>query len=234
MKGMPHVLEPGMEEFFNIEYRLKGKWASEFFKNNRPIILELGCGKGEYTNELARAYPESNFIGIDIKGARMWRGAKTALEENINNAAFLRTRIEWLGSFFAKDEISQIWITFPDPQLKERRAKKRLTGTFFLNTYKEILKPGGKVHLKTDSWELYDYTRKILGYNSSEIIEDYSDVYSLENIEPILTVKTHYEKIFLKEGKKITYLQFGLDKKILYAEPLLYDVPDEERGEELF
>lgn len=230
MKNMSHVLEPDMKEIFNVDYRLKGKWGSEFFKNNAPIVLELGCGKGEYTNELARMYPEKNFIGIDIKGARMWRGAKTALEENIRNNAFLRTRIEWISSFFDKDEISEIWITFPDPQLKERRAKKRLTGTFFLNMYKNMLQPGGRVHLKTDSWELYDYTRQVLDYNSSETILNYDDIYSLENIDPILTVKTHYEKLFLKEGKKITYLQFTLDKKTAYAEPLLYDVPDENGG----
>jgi tRNA (guanine-N7-)-methyltransferase len=161
----------------------------------------------------------------------MWRGAKTAQEESISNAAFLRTRIEWIGSFFSENEIAEIWVTFPDPQLKERRAKKRLTASYFLNTYNKIIKPGGKVHLKTDSRELYDYTRKILLYNSSEISEDISDLYSLERISPILLVKTHYEKIFLKEGKKITYLQFSLDKNTQYAEPLLYDVPDEEGGE---
>lgn len=231
MKSMPHVLEPHISESLNKDYKLKGEWASEFFHEIKDIILELGCGKGEYTNELARAYPENNFIGVDIKGARMWRGAKTAMEENISNASFLRTRIEWIGSFFAENEISEIWITFPDPQLKERRAKKRLTASYFLNTYKEILKPGGKIHLKTDSWELYEYTRKILQYNSTETIEDISDLYSMEEIDPILLVKTHYEKIFLKEGKKITYLQFSLDKNTQYAEPMLYDVPDEEGGE---
>ena len=219
MKEMPNVLEPQMIDFIEKGHELKGKWGSDFFKDNKAIVLELGCGRGEYTVAMAQENTENNFIGVDIKGARMWRGAKTSIEEGIKNTAFLRTRIEWIGSFFAENEISEIWITFPDPQLKERRAKKRLTSRDFLNTYKKILKPGGKVHLKTDSRELYDYTKEILQENSAEIKIDIADLYAEENILPILEVKTHYEEIFLKEGKKITYLQFNLDKDTDYVEP---------------
>ncbi|MEA3446466.1 MAG: tRNA (guanosine(46)-N7)-methyltransferase TrmB [Bacteroidota bacterium] len=217
MKNMPHVLEPGIEESINVDYKLKGKWKKEFFGNNKDIIIELGCGKGEYTNFLAKAFPENNYIGIDIKGARMWRGAKTAIEENITNVAFLRTRIEWIGSFFDNEEIAEIWITFPDPQLKMRRTKKRLTSPGFLNMYKSFLQTVNKVHLKTDSRELYEYTRELLNNNSIEIKEDIEDLYSAKKVTTVLTTKTHYETLFLNEGKKITYLQFSLDKNKNYV-----------------
>ena len=219
MEVMPNVLQPKLSEVFEKNYSLKGNWSNEFFNNDLPLVLELGCGKGEYTNALARNYPSTNFLGIDIKGARMWRGAKTAVEENIANAGFLRTRIEWISSFFGNQEISEIWITFPDPQLKERRAKKRLTGSLFLNRYKYFLKPDGIIHLKTDSAELYAYTKELLKHNSEPVLCDYSDIYNENEIDPILHVKTHYEKIFLEEGKKITYLQFGLNMNKNYLEP---------------
>ncbi len=219
IKTLPNVLEPGMDESFNVDYRLKGRWKQDFFKNDKPIVLELGCGKGEYTVEMAKQFPENNYIGIDIKGARIWRGAKSAIEENLSNVAFLRTRIEWFGSFFSTDEIAEIWITFPDPQLKESRTMKRLTSSVFLNMYNTALIQEGKIHLKTDSFELYQYTNKLLKLNSIKPILNISDIYSDDSIPEILRVKTHYEKIYLTEGKKITYLQFKLDKSKKYVEP---------------
>ena len=228
---MPNVVQPEFSEAFNQDYKLKGKWTTEFFKEDLPLVLELGCGKGEYTVALARKYPQRNHLGIDIKGARLWRGAKTAIEEKIHNAGFLRTRIEWISSFFGPEEVCDIWITFPDPQLKERRAKKRLTGSLFLNRYKEFLIEGGKVHLKTDSAELYAYTKALLQHNGETIFEDLDDIYSQEDLPEILHVKTHYEKIFLEEGKKITYLQFKLDKNKTYIEPPEEDEVAEENGE---
>ncbi len=219
MKTMPNVFEPGFHESFNVDYKLKGKWNKDFFRNDKPIVIELGCGKGEYTVGMAKAFPDKNYVGIDIKGSRMWRGAKTALEENLSNVAFLRTRIELLFSFFSDKEISEIWITFPDPHLKVRRTKKRLSSSRFLNSYKQFLISEGQVHLKTDSRELYDYSRELLAHNNIRVSFDSDDVYSMEEIPEILTIKTYYEKMFLEEGKKITYLQFSLDKEKKYTEP---------------
>ena len=204
------------------DFKLKGKWNAEYFKNNNPIVLELGCGKGEYSNGLAEKYPGKNFIGIDIKGARIWRGSKSAQEKNLSNVAFLRTQIEFVESCFEKEEVSEIWITFPDPQ--PNKEKKRLTHPVFLNRYKNILQRRGIVHLKTDSAELYGFTLETIGSplavsNSEggkaiELLcatnDLYGDVNNLPWKDEVTAIKTHYEKLFTAKGKKITYMKFHL------------------------
>ena len=210
MKGFGNVIEPPFEEIFRRNHPLKGKWHNEWFGNNNPIALELGCGKGEYTVALATRYPDKNIIGIDIKGARMWRGAKDLHIMQLPNAAFLRTRIEFNDSFFAPDEVSEIWLTFPDPQMKREREKKRLSGPFFLNYYRQYLKNNGIIHLKTDSSELYDYTLSLAKVNGLEIISAVTDLYGEMRDDPMLSIRTHYEEIFLKQGIPITYLSFRL------------------------
>lgn len=208
MEGYNNVLQPAFEDVFRKDYQLKGKWKEDFFKNNNPITLELGCGKGEYTVAMARSFPERNFLGVDIKGARMWKGAKEAHNDKLHNVGFIRTRIELIESFFSKGEISEIWITFPDPQIKKRRNKKRLTASRFLNTYNNFLVKDGLVHLKTDSIELYSYTNRLLLYNN--IIPEFAtdNLYSGSIENELLNIKTHYELLFLKEGKNITYTRF--------------------------
>ena len=218
-----NVIQPPFEEIFKKDYFLKKKWNSVIFKNNNPIVLELGCGKGEYTLGLARRFPEKNFIGIDIKGARIWKGAKEAILGNLNNVAFLRTRIEFISSFFGNNEISEIWITFPDPQIKKRRNKKRLTAPRFLSYYKEFLKDDGIIHLKTDSIEMHEYTLAVVDINNLEKIICTDDLYNSSINNDILNIRTFYEQIFLNEGKKITYLKFKLNNSIP-----LKDIPDEE------
>jgi len=208
------VFQPSMAEISGKEYHLKGKWKQEVFHNNNPLILELGCGKGEYTIGMARHFPGKNFIGVDIKGARMWKGAKASHEENILNAAFLRTRIEMISSFFAPDEVDEIWITFPDPQPTERRKKKRLTGPTFLRHYQGFLVDNGIMHLKTDSDLLYDYTLNLIKENELEILFYTSDLYSSDIVDDILGIKTYYEQKFLETGSNINYLKFRLKKNI--------------------
>jgi tRNA (guanine-N7-)-methyltransferase len=191
------------------DFKLKGKWNSEHFKNENPIVLELGCGKGEYSIGLAERYPNKNFIGLDIKGARIWRGSKNAQEKNLHNVAFLRTQIEYIEACFAKDEVSEIWITFPDPQ--PNKEKKRLTHMIFLNRYKNVLKPNGVVHLKTDSAELHEFTLEVIKENKLELLDSTRDLYgSSEPREEAKAFKTHYENLFTAKGKKITYLKFRL------------------------
>ncbi len=190
-------------------FYLKGKWCKEFFGNDNPLVLELGCGKGEYTVGLAKKYPEKNFIGIDIKGARMWRGCKTTNEENIKNAAFLRTHIQQLEFYFDKEEVSEIWITFPDPQLK--KPGKRLTHTRFLDIYSKILKDNSIIHLKTDSQELYDYTlNEVLIPQNRKVLISTNNLYESNINEDVISIRTFYENIYLNEGKPITYLKFQL------------------------
>ena len=216
MKSFPNVFEPETGEVFRKDYKMKGKWRSDYFGNERPIVLELGCGKGEYSVGMAKKYPNKNFIGVDIKGARMWRGAKTCLEENISNVAFLRTRIEFIQSCFEKDEVDEIWITFPDPQPKDRQEKKRLTGPLFIERYRSFLKKDGVIHLKTDSAFFYEFTRAELERNHYVLLEDTKDLYGekMEDLDDdtkeILSIKTHYEKIFSDKGCKIHYLKFKL------------------------
>ncbi|WP_276364221.1 tRNA (guanosine(46)-N7)-methyltransferase TrmB [Daejeonella sp. H1SJ63] len=190
---------------------LKGNWAKQQFKNNMPLILELGCGKGEYTVNLAKLYPDKNFIGIDYKGNRIWRGAKTAIEENIPNVAFLRIQIENLLDYFSEDEVDEIWITFPDPQPQISREKKRLTSPRFLEKYKSILKNGGPVHLKTDSDLLYAYTsEKIKELGLIAHIQT-DDLYASALPDEVLSIKTYYEKKYLAHNKNINYLKFSFE-----------------------
>lgn len=211
------LYQPDFEEVFRVDHNMKGRWHKEHFGNSNPIVLELGCGRGEYTVELAKKYPGKNFIGVDIKGARMWRGAKTATEESIGNAAFLRTRIEFTESVFKKDEVSEIWITFPDPQIK--KSSKRLTSSYFLERYKSYLIDGGIIHLKTDSNFLHNYTLELVRHNSLELIEANNDIYGSGRADELLSIKTTYEKMFLKEGIKITYLSFRLKREANLTEP---------------
>lgn len=211
MKNFPNVLQPSFEEVFQKDYFLKGKWHTEIFKNNNPIILELGCGKGEYTIELAKRFPQKNFIGIDIKGARMWRGAKTALECNLKNVIFLRTRIDFINSIFNSNEVDEIWLTFPDPQPK--KVRKRLTSSRFLNMYQKFLKNPAIIHLKTDNDLLFQYTCDLVKFNDLKVIEVIDNIYEKDYNNELLYIQTFYEKQFLKENKKIHYISFLLDGK---------------------
>ncbi len=209
-KTFKNVIQPSREEIQN-GFKLKGKW-SEHFENDNPIVLELGCGKGEYTVGLARRNPNTNFIGIDIKGARFWRGAKTALEEKLENVAFLRTQIELTDLLFDKNEISEIWITFPDPQIKYKRTKHRMTNKSFLENYRKILTPNGTIHLKTDSEFMHGYTLGLLHGLGYEILYANHDVYKNEGSpKEVLEIQTFYENQYLEKGKPITYIQFKLN-----------------------
>lgn len=206
-----NVFQPTREEMIADSLSLKGNWNKNFFKNNNPIVLELGCGKGEYSVGLAQMYPGKNFIGIDIKGARFWRGAKTAVEGNINNVAFLRTQIELIEHSFAKDEVDEIWITFPDPQIKYKRTKHRMTNAEFLMNYKKILKPNGLMHLKTDSEFMHGYTLGLLHGEGHEVIYANHNVYKNEGSPKEVTgIQTFYEKQYLAVNKSITYIQFKI------------------------
>lgn len=211
LKTYAHVIQPSFKEVFRKNFHLKSNWNSKFFHNSNPIVLELGCGKGEYTVGLARYYPQNNFIGVDIKGARIWKGASEAFKEKLKNAAFLRTRIEIIESFFGPNEVSEIWITFPDPQLI--KPKKRLTSPQFLNQYRNFLVPDGLIHLKTDNVELYEYTLDTLKHNGCEILFNTRDLYSYSLPDNFLPIKTYYENQFLKQSKPITYIRFKLAAK---------------------
>lgn len=203
-------LQPAFEEVFRNDHPVKGHWNSDFFRNDRPIVVELGCGKGEYTVALAERDPARNYIGIDIKGARMWRGAKTATERNLTNAGFLRTRIEFINALFAEGEVSELWITFPDPQLKTRRADKRLTSPVFLERYARLLAPDGKIHLKTDSKHLFAYTAEVIRRFDLPCEVSDPDIYASGRADGVLAVKTAYESRFLEMGLPITYTRFSL------------------------
>jgi len=194
-----------------LEYPLhmQGKWSS-FFNNSHPVVLELACGKGEYAVGLGRMHPEMNFIGVDLKGNRIWVGAKKALEENLNNVAFVRSQIDKIDQYFEKDEIAQIWITFPDPQLRTSRAKKRLTHPHFLRLYQKFLQREGVIHLKTDSPDLYHFTKLVINFHDLELIEDNADVYAGNAVAEELKIQTYYESLDIAKSKKIHYLQFRL------------------------
>ena len=210
-KTFKNVFEPKREELVDAVYEMKGAWNEKFFKNNNPIVLELGCGKGEYSVALAQKYPNKNFIGIDIKGARFWRGAKTALEENLTNVAFIRTQIELVASVFAENEISDIWITFPDPQIKYKRTKHRMTNSEFLKSYKKILQPEGTVNLKTDSEFMHGYTLGLLHGEGHEVIHSNNNVYKQEGSpEDVTSIQTFYENQYLEVNKPITYIKFKI------------------------
>ncbi|MEC5393711.1 tRNA (guanosine(46)-N7)-methyltransferase TrmB [Bergeyella sp. RCAD1439] len=212
-KLLPNVIQPTRDEALE-GFHLKGQWRRDHFKNDHPIVLELGCGKGEYSVGLAQAFPDKNFIGVDIKGARFWFGAKQALNENLNNVAFLRTQIELIDCFFEPNEVDEIWITFPDPQIKYRRTKHRMTHPDFLERYRRILKPGGVIHLKTDSEFLHGYTLGLLQGLGHEILTAHHDIYGAAEYQPdtplLKDIRTYYEELFSSKGKTITYIKFRL------------------------
>ncbi|UBZ08414.1 tRNA (guanosine(46)-N7)-methyltransferase TrmB [Salegentibacter mishustinae] len=206
-----NVIQPSREELEKDQFSLKGNWNKDFFKNDNPIVLELGCGKGEYTIGLSKQDSAKNFIGIDIKGARFWRGAKTAIEEDLENVAFLRTQIELIDRVFAENEVDEIWITFPDPQIKYKRTKHRLTNAEFLQKYKHILKAEGLVNLKTDSEFMHGYTLGLLHGEGHEILYSHHDIYKNEySPKAVREIQTFYEKQYLDQGKSITYIQFRI------------------------
>ncbi|MBD3581985.1 tRNA (guanosine(46)-N7)-methyltransferase TrmB [Flavobacterium selenitireducens] len=206
-----NVIQPLRDEVLSDTFPLKGKWNSDFFKNENPIVLELGCGKGEYSVALGEKYPEKNFIGIDIKGARFWRGAKTAVEKGISNVAFLRTQIELIDKLFATAEVSEIWITFPDPQIKYKRTKHRMTNMEFLARYKKILKADGIVHLKTDSEFMHGYTLGLLHGQGHEVLYANHNIYRNEGApEEVTGIQTFYEQFYLEQDKPITYIRFKI------------------------
>lgn len=217
MSEFPNVYEnfdvgrPVLTAAGGAEVQMAGQWATRHFGNDQPITLELACGRGEYSLGLARMYPARNFIGVDIKGARIWKGASTALAEGLANVAFLRTRIELIEQFFAPGELSEIWITFPDPFLRKSKANRRLTSPRFLEAYRRLLAPGGTVHLKTDSPELYEYTLEILAsFPGAHIFAQNADIYAGPLPMPELELKTYYERMHLAEGRRIRYAGFGL------------------------
>jgi tRNA (guanine-N7-)-methyltransferase len=210
--------QPALAGLLSGDFALKGRWHSEFFGNENPIVLELGCGKGEYTVELAKRFPQQNFIGIDIKGARLWRGAKTATEERLPNVSFVRTRVDVATSLFAQGEVSEVWITFPDPQ--PGKARKRLCSPLFLNRYAKFLTPGGVVHLKTDSQMLHEYAKAVLAKNGLAYAEANSDIHANgAGKGSVLEIPTTYEKLFVARGYPITYLRFHLPQSAALAEP---------------
>ena len=208
-EGFNNVFQPSREDLLNDKFNLRGNWNRLAFKNSNPIVVELGCGKGEYTVGLAKMFPEKNFIGIDIKGARFWKGAKTSLSEKINNVVFVRTQIELIENIFLMNEISEIWITFPDPQIKYKRTKHRLVNIDFLNRYKNILIKGGIINLKTDSDFLHGYLIGLIQGMKHEIIYSNHDIYNSSGVPIEATeIQTYYESLYLAEGKPITYLKF--------------------------
>jgi tRNA (guanine-N7-)-methyltransferase len=213
LTSFDNVIQPEIGDVSGKDHPIKGRWNKEIFKNENPVVLELGCGKGEYSVGLATRFPDKNYIGVDIKGARMWRGAKTSNENKLTNIAFLRTRIEFINSFFKTDEVDEIWITFPDPHPGGRNSNKRLTSPWYLNSYRQFLKNKGTIHLKTDNTDLFNYTKTIVTQNNLEIIFSTSDLYAESFPDDILSIKTHYEKIFLNAGLKINYICFRLDKE---------------------
>ena len=225
MAENPLVVECPFWQLQQEGFPLKGKWHEEFFKNGNPIVLELGCGRGEYTIGLARRFPEKNFIGIDIKGARMWHGAKTALEEGMKNVAFLRTNIECIAGFFAPDEVAELWLTFSDPQMK--KATKRLTSTYFMERYRKFLVDGGLINVKTDSNFLATYTKYMVEKNGLPMEQCTFDLYGQQatdngqqTLDSSLTeIRTYYESMWLERGIPIKYLQFRLPQQGTLEEP---------------
>jgi tRNA (guanine-N7-)-methyltransferase len=215
------VLQPSFEDVFQKDFVLKGKWHQQFFKNSNPITLELGCGKGEYTVGLARRFPNRNFIGVDIKGSRIWKGAREAVEENLPNVGFIRTHIEFITSFFDKGEVEEIWFTFPDPQLK--KPLKRLTSSRFLNRYSQFLVPHAWINLKTDNEVLFEYTRELAMFNKYTIAIACDDIYGEGIADEVLSIKTFYEQGWLAEGLKSHYIRFCIDH-----EKPAREVPSEE------
>ena len=212
METFENVFQPPYEP-------MAGQWREKFFHNANPIVVELGCGRGEYTVGLAERYPEKNFIGVDIKGARMWAGAKQAIEKGLSNVAFLRTQIEFITEFFSADEIDEIWITFCDPQMK--KASKRLTSTYFMQRYQKIVKPNGIIHLKTDSPFLYTYTTEMLKLNPCPVLANTDDLYACYEYADARALQTHYEKQWLDRGLSIKYIEWQLAPLSEWTEPTI-------------
>lgn len=205
----PHLFQPKVY-YPPSDFTMKGKWHDEFFKNENPIVLELGCGRGEYTVQLAELFPSKNFIGVDWKGARLWRGAKTVQEQQMRNVAFLRIQISNIEYFFASGEVSEIWITFPDPQPQKTRERKRLTSQVFLNKYKNILKPDGLIHLKTDDEGFYNFTLETLQNFKLPIHLHTDNLYESPYVDDVLSIKTKYETMFLEKGAQSKYVKFSM------------------------
>ena len=218
MAENPLVVECPFWQLQQDGFPLKGNWHRDFFKNDNPIVLELGCGRGEYTIGLARRFPDKNFIGIDIKGARMWHGAKTALEEEMKNVAFLRTNIECIDGFFSPGEVDELWLTFSDPQMK--KATKRLTSTFFMERYRHFLTDGGLIHVKTDSNFLATYTKYMVEKNYLPMEQCTFDLYAEKGVDTaLLDIQTYYEGMWLERGIPIKYLRFRLPQSGILEEP---------------
>ena len=218
MEAYPHVFQYPYSVLENVPFEMKGKWHEEFFKNDHPIVLELGCGRGEYTVELGKLFPDKNFIAVDIKGARMWTGATESLQCGMKNVAFLRTNIEIIDRFFAEDEVSEIWLTFPDPQMKSKT--KRLTSTFFMERYRHFMKDGGLIHLKTDSNFMFTYTKAMIAENKMPVEVLTEDLYHGElKDDEVLNIHTYYERQWLQRGINIKYVRFCLPRHLELVEP---------------
>ena len=217
MRSYPHVFEYPFSVVDNVPFEMKGHWNREFFHNDHPIVVELGCGRGEYTVGLARMFPDKNFIGVDIKGSRMWSGATEALREGLPNVAFLRTNIEIIDRFFGEGEVSEIWLTFSDPQMK--KATKRLTSTYFMNRYRRFLIPDGLIHLKTDSNFMFTYTKYMVEKNRFPVEFQTEDLYHSGLVDKILGIQTYYEQQWLDRGLTIKYMKFRLPKEGDWEEP---------------
>lgn len=217
MAKYPHVFEYPFSVMEDVPFEMKGHWHQNFFKNDHPIVLELGCGRGEYTVGLGRLFPDKNFIGVDIKGARMWSGATESLNEGMTNVAFLRTNIEIIDRFFAPGEVSEIWLTFSDPQMK--KATKRLTSTYFMNRYRRFLSENGLVHLKTDSNFMFTYTKYMVEHNHLPVEFCTDDLYHSGLVDDILSIRTYYEQQWLDRGLNIKYLKFRLPQEGALEEP---------------
>lgn len=217
MRSYPHVFEYPYSVVDEVPFDMKGNWKRDFFKNDNPIVLELGCGRGEYTVGLARMYPDKNFIGVDIKGARMWTGATEALQEGLKNVAFLRTNIEIIERFFAAGEVDEVWLTFSDPQMK--KATKRLTSTYFMKRYRKFLTDGGLIHVKTDSNFMFTYTRYMIERNRLAVDFVTDDLYHSGLADDILSIRTYYEQQWLDRGLTIKYVKFHLPQEGTLEEP---------------
>lgn len=217
MATYEHVVQAPYNKLDQKNHELKGMWAAKFFKNDHPIVLELGCGKGEYSVSLAEYFPDKNFVGVDIKGARMWKGSKLAYDKGLKNVGFLRTNIEIIDSFFGAGEVDEIWLTFPDPQMK--KYTKRLTSTNFMNKYQHFLKPGGIVHLKTDSNFQYQYTLAMAKENGFPIVAETDDLYESALLDEVLSIQTFYEKQWRERGLPIKYLAFRINRDKPLCEP---------------
>lgn len=228
MAGYPHVFEYPYSVAEQVPFDLKGKWREDFFKNDNPIVLELGCGRGEYTVGLGKRFPDKNFIGVDIKGARMWSGATDSLNAEMKNVAFLRTNIEIIDRFFSEDEVNEIWLTFSDPQMK--KATKRLTSTYFMERYRRFLVPDGIIHVKTDSNFLFAYTKCMIEENKLPVLFATEDLYHSDLVDDILGIKTCYEQQWLDRGLDIKYIKFVLPHDAELKEPDVEIDPDPYRS----